>query len=381
MKVLLYIFAFLFCFRFMGIISVPSTTIACCILLLSILNYKKGLPLNKYIIALGVCIIFNAFSCLYFNDQSLLSSFRASNDFFNLALCWFFYNWDLSLKQWEKALWWICLCFGICYIIQYLVYPSIIFSGQIRTEGPEQRMAIFGQGLASFSVLFGINKYFLTHNIKYIVIILTGLFAVFGCGYRTMLLALLVNTFILVIRLGISKRTIISFVLIIITIYFFVNEIDFIQDQITNMTNRQEVLDNNGFKNDPRYLNIIYHYTSYFKNPIEMILGSGMPFDGTKYYDFIQKLNYSCYHYSDWGLIGLSWLLGIPAVIVMVAYSINIFRTKVSKEYLYIGTYFFNIVTSSITTHEFYIDQNYVVQAILFCVFMKILKKYNLRMA
>lgn len=142
------------------------------------------------------------------------------------------------------------------------------------------------------------------------------------------------------------------------------------------MLARQETLNTYRFENDIRYLNLIYHYTSYFKNPIEMIFGSGMPYTGTSYYDFEQDLKEMYgFYYSDWGLIGLSWIIGIPAVLIMLIYSYKIFKTKTRKEYYYIGIYFFNIVISSITTHEFYIHLNFVVQAILFCIFTKVLEE------
>lgn len=376
MKILLYIFAFIFCFRFMGVLEVPSTTMSICFMLMGFLNYKKGLLFNKYIILIFVFLLLNFFSCLYFNGQTLLDSFRASNEFYSLSLFWFFYSWNLDLKRWEKTLWWLCLCFGLCYIIQYITFPNIIFGGQIRTGSEEQRMALYGQGLASFSVIFGLNKYLTTNKMKYIAIVLTGIFAVFGCGYRTMLLALIISLLLMIMKLGISKRIIISFSIISIVLYFFLNNADLIQSQFANMMGRQEKLDEQGFENNIRYINLIYHYTEYFKNPIELFLGSGMPFKESAYGDYQSSIMIDTYgfYYADWGLIGLSWMIGIPAVLIMLLYSYRIFRTKVPKEYLYIGIYFFNIVISSITTHEFYIHQNYVVQAILFCVFMKILE-------
>ena len=382
MKIVGYIFAFLLCFRFMGVIDLPSTTIACLFLLLGVLNFKRNLPFNKFIVALFGCLILNFFSCWYYNGQDVLSTFRASNSLFSLVLFWFFYNWKLNLNQWENALWWLCLCFGICYIIQYIAFPTVIFGGQIRTESAEQRMAIYGQGLASFSVLFGLNKYLCTGRLEYIIIILTGAFAVFGCGYRTMLLALIISTFLMLIRLGISKRAVISFAVFAVVLFVFVNNVDLVQEQILNMQERQERLEDNGIENDIRFINLVYHYTSYFKSPVEMILGSGLPFEGTRYFDSEERLleKYGFY-YQDLGLVGLSWMIGIPAVLIMLLYSFRIFRTKVPTSYLYLGIYFFNIVISSITTHEFYIHQNFVVQAILFCVFMKILETYNIPMA
>lgn len=372
-----YILALFFCFRFLGLFELPSTTIGIVIFLLGIINFKKNLPFNKVLFLLLICFILNFISCKVYRGQSIIDTFRASNSYMSLALFWYFYKWKVNVNQWEKILWWLCLTFGICYIIQYIAFPTIIFGGQIRVGSEEARMAIVGQGLASFSFIFGLNKYITTHNYKYIVIMLTGLFAVFGCGYRTMLLALIISSIIMLLRLGISFKRMLTFGVMAIILYLFVSNVEFVQDQINNMINRNESLQDSGWENDIRYLNIIYHYTEYFKSPLELLLGSGMPFQYSDYGKFENDVMIDTYgfYYADWGLIGLSWMIGIPTVLVMVYYSFKMFLTKVPKEYFYLGVYFFNIVISSITTHEFYIHENFVVQSILFCVFVKILRE------
>lgn len=380
MKKLFYILAFLFCFMFMGVVELPGTTMGIAMFLLGIVKFKKKMPFNGILYSLAICFFLNFISCKIFRGQSVIDTFRASNSFLSLALFWFFYSWKVDLRQWEKMLWWLCLTFGVCYVIQYIAYPTVIFGGQIRIGSEEARMAIIGQGLASFSFLFGLNKYVVNQDKKYIVIMLTGLFAVFGCGYRSMLLALIVSSLILLMRLGISFKRLLSFGVLAAVVYLFVSNVDFVQDQINNMINRNENLKDSGWENDIRYINLMYHYTDYFKNVIEMFFGSGMPFPTSEYGIYENNIMIETYHfyYSDWGLVGLSWMIGIPAVLVMIYYSLKMFLTKVPKEYLYLGIYFFDIVISSITTHEFYIHSNYVVQAILFCVFAKVIQKYDI---
>ena len=365
----------------MGIIPFPATITGSIILAFGLFSYRGGLPFNRILICLAIFLFINFLSCKYFRGQSLLETFRASVSFYNLALFWFFYRWKLNVAGWEKTLWWICLVFGICYVIQYIAFPTVIFGGQIRTGSEEQRMAIYGQGLASLSFLFGINKYMITQNKKYIAIILLGLFALIGCGYRTMLLALVVSTVILLVRLGVNKKQLFSFLFLCVILALFISNSTFFQAQIQNMTNRSEDLEATGFENDIRYINIMYHYTDYFKSPLEMFFGSGCPFETSQYGIYSSDILVQYYHfyYADWGLIGLSWIIGIPAVLIMIYYSLKMFLTKVPRQYLYVGVYFFNIVISSITTHEFYIHMNFVVQAILLCIFAKILSENKIR--
>lgn len=377
MKKLIYILVFLFCFQFMGLLSLPPIFYGVTFLILGIMNYRKNLAFNKIYLALMISFLLNFLSSYYFRGQSLIDTFRASSEFYSLALFWLFYKWDLNLDHWEQILWWLCLVFGICFIIQYFALPNIIFGGQIRVGIEEQRIAIFGQGLGSFSVLFGLNKFFTNYKKKYIIIVFTGLFAVFGCGYRTMISALFISVLVLLYRMKINKKQLMVIAVMSSILAVFILNSDFIQYQIGNMMNRNETLASNSLEDDFRYMNIVYHYTEYFKSPIEMIFGSGMPFPFSKYGSYHDNVIIDMYHfwYSDWGLIGLSWIIGIPTVLIMIYYSLKMFFTEVPEKYLYIGIYFFNIVISSFTTHEFYIHLNFVVQAILFCVFSKIIEK------
>ena len=112
-----------------------------------------------------------------------------------------------------------------------------------------------------------------------------------------------------------------------------------------------------------------------------MIFGSGMPYQDTAYGKFIYDYMNDTLHYwnSDWGLIGLSWLVGIPTVLVMIYYSIKIFITKLPKEYLYVNMYFFQILISSVTSHEFYIEGNFIIQAVVIAFYISILKNQKLK--
>lgn len=129
-----YILALFFFFRFLGLFELPSTTIGIVIFLLGILNFKKNLPFNKVLFLLLICFILNFISCKVYRGQSIIDTFRASNSYMSLALFWYFYKWKVNVNQWEKILWWLCLTFGICYIIQYIAFPTIIFGGQIRVD-------------------------------------------------------------------------------------------------------------------------------------------------------------------------------------------------------------------------------------------------------
>ena len=382
MKLYLYILIFLILIGFEGLIEIPmGNTVRIAIFLLSLLSFRKNRPLNGPLIWLGLCLIANFISCKIYRGQSYFDTFRGSLDILAIYTVWLFCRFNFSPQYWEKILKYTCLGFGICFLIQYLAMPNIIFSGQIRVDSDEQRVALTGQGLASFSVLFALNKIIYNHDRKFVPILLLGIIAMFGCGYRTMLFAIVISVSVMLIKLGFSRKYFIPVIVVIALLYLSINYLPFVNNQIANMVERQNILEQGGFKNDIRYENLMYHYLFYFKNIQEMIFGSGMPFQDTEYGKFINDYMIDALHYwnSDWGLIGLSWLVGIPTVLVMIYYSIKIFITKLPKEYLYVNMYFFQILISSVTSHEFYIEGNFIIQAVVIAFYISILKNQKLK--
>ncbi len=379
MRIIIHTLVFLYAFAFGGVIDSHHTTTILILVLISIGCYKKKLPFNNFLIAIAICLLVNFLLCNYYRGQEIFTTLKGTSSILLLFLYWFFYRWKIDIQTWEKYIYNICLVFCICYMIQYLTFPKIIFGGQIRTYSEEARVSIYGQGLASLSVLYGINKFIVHHSLKYIALCLLGLFAVFGCGYRSIVLSLVISICLMLVFGGFSKKKIFSFFSVALLLYFFIQNVDFVQQQIGNMTARNESMKEQGLEDNIRYVNFLFHYTSYFKSPIELIFGSGMPYKGSQYNSFIDKMNEYHYYYQDLGLIGLSWMIGIPTVLLMVCYSIKIFRTKLPMEYLYIRIYFIQILLSSITAHEFYFQLNFVVQAILMCVFAHVIKCRTLK--
>ena len=84
-------------------------------------------------------------------------------------------------------------------------------------------------------------------------------------------------------------------------------------------------------------------------------------------------------YWVDFGLLSLSWVLGIPAVLGMILYSIKASFLKVSSEYYYLGIWFMYLVASSFTTAEFFREGNFIVQALALYLVEKVNKQYLLK--
>ena len=363
------ILVFIFLFSFLGIRHFPEEIFVPVVFLLSITHYARQCPFNKVIFGVLLCLVFNIISSYYFRNQSFTDTLFASKDIICLMLVWYFLSWKFSLEKWEKILFWLCFVFCLCYIVQYIVWPLQIFSGQLRA-GDERRFTLIGQGLASFSVIFGLNKYFCKRETKYIALFIMGIFCVLGCGYRTILIGNFIACFCVAFRQGISLKILIKASLVLILCVFVLDQIDYVHKTFMDMAARNEALEGESMQDNGRFLLPGLFYTYHFKSPYEIFFGSGLCRLGIgEYGKYIGELQeYNRMYYADVGLLGYSWMVGIPMVLIFICNSLWILLKKLPKEYCYINFFFLEVLVTGLTTHEFYFYSSFVLHAILFCI-------------
>jgi hypothetical protein len=98
--------------------------------------------------------------------------------------------------------------------------------------------------------------------------------------------------------------------------------------------------------------------------------------ESSNYGKYMESLTELGIFFDDWGLLGLSWIIGIIAVLAMIAYSVKSIFINVPYNYYYLGIWFIYILAISFTTREFYREGNFIVQAIALYVLEKIYFNY-----
>jgi len=319
-------------------------------------------------------LLANAYSCWLFRGQSIFQTLTYSGVFLYIlsynAMC----KLNISLPTSERVLESIIWIFCASYLVQYAVYPIVIFSGASNEtlDSSDLRIRLVAQGLSSLGVFFGIGKiinkdgsrkYYLMTTVCSIIIVLMG--------FRTMIFAIVVFSLILLVRTkGLRLRTLVYVSVMALALGLSI-KIPAISNKIDNMIVRQKE-DNFTNQDYIRLIGLNYYTTKHFVSNTEYILGSGYPAYGSnsRYANNMEILEQdNSIYWVDWGLLGLSWIAGIPFVFLMIWYAVrSIFRT-VDVKYYYLGIWFAYILTISITTKEFYRDGNLVVQAfVLFLI-------------
>lgn len=363
MKYIIIIFISLLLTNFLGATSLPNTPLLILLVPFVVLELNNRSIFSGYIIAIIIGLIISMVSCYYYRDQSVFDTFRGSANFFYIMFYFMIRRINPSLAQMEKALLILAVIFSLSYIVQYIIYPTVIFSGAKDEFTDDIRIRLGAQGLGSLGYFFGLNKFLTWKKVNYLLLSILCFCVILLMGFRTMLAGLAIFTLIMIIRVYGFSWKIVFYGILATGVFVVILQLPAFSEKMNFMFERQEA-DNFNNSDYIRIVGLQYFTQDHFKNIGEFILGSGMPFEGTKYGNYMNSLTESGIYYVDWGLLGLSWIIGIFPVIVMILYSVKTYRIKVKKEYYYIGIWFLYLVVTSITTMEFYRHGNFVVQAI-----------------
>ena len=328
-------------------------------------------------------VVFVFISCLYswaFNQQNLFIVTASSYDLFALISFFFLLQTNLSSNEVIKVLEMLALTFCIGYIIQWLVYPTLIFSmADINSneETGHYRARMVGSILCYFLLMYSVNRFLLKREWKYILYGILGFFPIIMQGFRSMVSLTVFSVFAMIPFVLRSGWKTIGYSLIGVGIASIAVNNGLVQSKIEEMSRRQERYQTFTNEDYVRWLSLDYYWNQQFTKPLEKILGGGKPSDlKSKYVKEINRARLE-YHFfwTDLGLVGLSMIIGMPAVILLVLMYIRcIWRCKAPPIQFVRFTFFIVLTSSLFITAELYRKGN----ILLLSLFLYLEYKYNL---
>lgn len=335
------------------------------------MGWKQPTDYRKIFLVIFVGILASMVSCMINRGQSIIDSIKAMPNYFGL-LFYFFLKWrKFKLTTVQSALVWLIIVFDILYIAQYyLIDYGINFLNiddwmlSDSTEG--NRLRVMSSGLYSLGMFYGIVQWYITHKNKYLALFIVGAFVMLLTGYRQFLVSTLVALLFMIYKLDKRvKLKHIGFVAAIVVVGYVLYQIPAVQGKIAGMIERNDTgasLDN---KDYIRVIQWEFFNHEYFKNAWEHFFGSGLPLPGAKsgFGKYFQTLTDQGLQYVDWGIIGVSWMLGVLTFVGYVWMSLAAILKRVPSVYLYISLWYIFLLSSSITNWEFFRDGNFLVHA------------------
>lgn len=383
-KVILAVFLSLMFTNFFGALFLPTgnwlKAIGFCIIFYCIIQecHHTALEEKVLLIITGLIII----TCIY--SSSILDQNSYYVSIYTLVyteMCSFFVYKRLHLSANEaKSTLMIISCLMITgYFIQWLLYPRYILfwiaQDDINITDENFRMRFYCTACAYLILLYGVNKYLLERKKKHLLWTFVGGFPVVMMEFRSLTIITITSIVIMVAILSVKKKRFIQSWVFVSVVALLITQIPLVQDKIDKMIIRNDSGQNFSNKEYVRYLALEYYVNNFSEDPLTWIIGGGTPLTssetgykrGNSYeHIFIFGNNVQLF-WVDLGLIGLSFIIGIPTVLLIVILCLRYVWQCKENDMLYIRFTLLTILVGSIVTSmELYRSGNFIILGLIF---------------
>lgn len=288
------------------------------------------------------------------------------------------------MKHVEKALTYLSLALCVFYIVQFIAFQRGIVLTDMFADGYDAeagdlvRFRAVGSALAAWAYFYGLNGVLVSQKKSFLKVLLLvlGLAVILLMSFRTMVAGLMLCTLVMVIKVNGLKSGLFKYLFLLFVAIVVAYNVPTVQKKIDYMIEKQQ--GDQTFANDDyiRWINFYYHLDENTKDDVEYYLGVGLNADKNSSL-CIKEDNLMEQHLSwvDWGLIGLSWQVGLLTVLGMLLYSFKVIKFRFEPEQVCISVFFLYLVLISITTLEFARTGNFVVQALVLYLATYYIKK------
>ena len=328
---------------------------------------------SSYIIIFYIFIFVNLIMCQYNYGQSVLSGILG-NEFVNLFLIGSYFIFScLKVKRrvLENSIDYLCIIFCTCYLVQQAVFPYVIFEGasSVNVESTETfRIRLTGQAISFLAYAKSLNSLLIEKhcNKKYYYMLITSILVTIFLGFRVQILSLAILSLFMIFKIKGFKSDLFKYVFIGTLLFVILSFIPAVNTMIESTLERSQ--DQNFNNSDYVRLREYNYYTEVHLNGFsEWFWGSGLPGLNSSYSTSIDDLKDNGLVWADWGMIGLSWLLGIPAVTIFVFILLKCLFLKRNKDHMYVTVWILFLLLGTIFQREFYrVGNPFVIGMILY---------------
>ena len=370
------IFVILFLTSFFGFFFVarPFRFIVLAILIAYSLINKTSHKFDKVFILYFCGLLLSIISCFYFRGQNPINSVVAYIDYWGLGLFYFFSLNIFSVKDLKWCLNFLGIALVTIYLLQYVLLQYGIaikdVSESVYDNGTMNVRFRIGCSAAIFLLYFEKIKNFIELRRKMdLLIILLIITVVLIMNFRSILLGGILSTIFVLWRLKINTKRILQFIIGCSFLSIVMLNFEFVNLKIEQMVERHE---SETFENDDyvRVRTYDYFNTEHFKSSIERFLGSGLNDGHSEYNDYMIYLYSKGIHFSDFGLLGVSWIFGIITSLSIFLYVIKAVKLTY-KDDIPVCSWFLFLLTVSFLTYEIARSGNFIIQALVLSLIVK----------
>ncbi len=251
-----------------------------------------------------------------------------------------------SIEDIEKLVLALGLTFAILYLIQFAVYPTILYDVRIVEDRGTVRIFMAGFHFLILAYFMTLSKIF--SNFSPIRLIYLLLFASIFIlmGTRQIIFSMMLLTILFVLFSDVVKSRVLVFVLMIIA---FIPVFVLFQEIFISLVDLSKS-QSESFSENVRIRAALFFMTDFFPNKAAYITGNGAD-SANSHFGYLVQMYKDVYGFyqSDIGLIGDYSKFGAVFIIGVFFILAKIIFGKMSSQYAYIKYFFFSIILTIFT--------------------------------
>lgn len=290
--------------------------------------YDKRVAIEKFIVlyALG-CAVSYLYS-VFVNEQPIELLLLSYEPYFGLLFYFVVKRYHPSADTIRKVILIVSFLAVICYLIQWTVYPRILFAAAASdTDVNDTQFRMRFVCTLSFMLIwfYGLNKYFVKSDRKALVWSFLGIIPQIVMGFRSLLGLLAAGTILIGFFCSKKLQHYIKYGVLIAAITYGALQVPLVQEKIEEMSERQET---DTFSNSDyvRVLGMAFYEDYFEEDKIMRVVGGGIPLIGSEgpnstsnaYQRDMYQADAMGLKWNDLGLVGLSYMIGTPTVLLLV---------------------------------------------------------------
>jgi hypothetical protein len=272
----------------------------------------------------------------------------------------------------QKVILIVAITYTFLFILQFVIYPTIIFESRIDADRGTLRIFLPGLSFLLIGYFYSFNRIINNQEYKYFFLIVPFLIIFILLGTRQILFTVLFITMLNLLVSGtLQSKVLIGFLGIVslIPLFFAFQEIF---NEMIELSQKQA----DSMQEDVRIRAARFFLTDFMPNRLAYITGNGMHSLNSLYGVEVEgyKENLGFYQ-SDIGIIGAYSRYGIFFLIAALSIVIRVLISPTTKSVLFVKAYFlYLLITLPISGNEFTSPASII--SVLICVYLIEVDRY-----
>ncbi len=307
-------------------------------------NFERHFNFEVFIILLGVFL--SMFMAQWGHDQSISTTIIAQRFMYFYLMYWVLHSVKPKIEDLEKIIYWLGITFSVFYLIQFFLYPTVVFDVRIAPDRGTVRIFLTGFTFLVLAYFLTLNKLFEYFSIEKLFSLFLFISILILMGTRQVIFSVILLTLLNVL----FSKKVKSKVLIVLLISAAIFPVIILFQEIFLSLIELSKSQTESLAENVRIRAAVFFLTELFPNTFSYFTGNGA--DSTNsYYGFLIQMYRDAYGFyqSDIGIIGDYTRFG--ALFVLGAFMIlfKIIFGKITSHYVYIKFFFITVLLTLFT--------------------------------